>query len=91
MASRRATTTATGDNPVAQLAALHRQCSQQARQEDRFDVGGKTVFLDLWGAGSRPVGVGPTGVDACVPRPASLLRGAPGTLGGSEPNTIEVY
>ena len=52
VASRRATTTATGDTPVAQLAALHRQCSQQARQEDRFDVGGKTVFLD-WEAVQR--------------------------------------
>ena len=40
------------DTPVAQLAALHRQCKQQARQQDQFDVGGKTDFLD-WEAVQR--------------------------------------
>ena len=52
VASRRTTTTATDDVPVAQLAALHRQCSQQARQEDQFDVGRKMAFLD-WEAVQR--------------------------------------
>ena len=50
--SRRKTTAATSDTPVAQLAALHRQCKQQARQQDQFDVGGKTDFLD-WEAVQR--------------------------------------
>ena len=54
VASRRTTTTANaaGDTPVAQLAALHRQCRQQARQQDQFDVGGKAEFLD-WEAVQR--------------------------------------
>jgi hypothetical protein len=52
VASRRTATTATDDTPVVQLAALHRQCSQQARQESNFDVGGKTDFLD-WEAVQR--------------------------------------
>ena len=54
VASRHTTTTATatGDTPVAQLAALHMQCRQQARQQDQFDVVGKTEFLD-WEAVQR--------------------------------------
>ena len=52
VASRRTTTTTTDDTPVAQLAALHMQCRQQARQESNFDVGGKTDFLD-WEAVQR--------------------------------------
>jgi len=54
VASRRTATTtnAAGDTPVAQLAALHRQCRQQARQQDQFDVGGKAEFLE-WEAVQR--------------------------------------
>ena len=54
VASRHTTTTATatGDTPVAQLEALHMQCRQQARQQDQFDVVGKTEFLD-WEAVQR--------------------------------------
>ena len=54
VASRCTTTAANaaGDIPVAQLAALHRQCRQQARQQDQFDVGGKAEFLD-WEAVQR--------------------------------------
>ena len=54
VASRRTATTANaaGDTPVAQLAALHRQCRQQARQQDQFDVSGKAEFLD-WEAVQR--------------------------------------
>ena len=54
VASRRTTTTATAtdDTPVTQLAVLHRQCRQQARQHDQFDVVGKAEFLD-WEAVQR--------------------------------------